>query len=323
MSGTEKFMFDTIFDELEPIVPEIAEDEELHTADGENLLEEVPVEEVAPTFSEEEVNAARQEGFANGKEQGISETLASIEKTTSDTLNLISNNLTKLFADQNQANQEISDDATALSLAIVRKFFPTLNEQSALDEVTSTVVEILKRLIDEPRILIKANSVISEDLAERLLRHFEDKGFNGNLSVVADEDVAMGDCKLEWSNGTAERNLSALMGEIDDIIAQNSTSPMESLSATDEPESSSLEDSTIDEVDIAENEEVLGENSLEIAESDAAFEQNIKDAELESDETNGEEKIEDGLQDNIEDDEAIESNAEISELNTDEDGDTP
>ena len=68
MSGTEKFMFDTIFDELEPIMPEIAE-EELHSTDGEELLEEVPVEEVIPTFSEEELNAARQEGFVNGKEQ--------------------------------------------------------------------------------------------------------------------------------------------------------------------------------------------------------------------------------------------------------------
>jgi flagellar assembly protein FliH len=321
MSGTEKFMFDTIFDELEPIMPEIAE-EELHSADGEDLLEEVPVEEIIPTFSEEEVNAARQEGFANGKEQGISETLAGIEKTTGDTLNLISNNLAKLFADQNQANQEISEDATALSLAIFRKFFPSLNQQSALDEVTSTVVKILNRLIDEPRILIKANTAISEDLAERLTRHFEEKGFNGNLSVIADDDVTMGDCKLEWSNGSAERNLSALMGEIDDIIAQNSTSPMESLSAIEEPDLNSPGESAADELDIVDNEEILAENSQEIAGSNAIFEQNIKDAELESDEISDDELIKDGLEDNTEEVEAIESNDENSEPNTDEDGDT-
>jgi flagellar assembly protein FliH len=321
MSGTEKFMFDTIFDELEPIMPEIAE-EELHSTDGEELLEEVPVEEVIPTFSEEELNAARQEGFVNGKEQGMSESLAGIEKSTGDTLNIISNNLTKLFADQNQANQEISDDATALSLAIVRKFFPSLNEQSALDEVTSTVVKLLNRLIDEPRILIKANATISEDLAERLTRHFEEKGFNGNLSVIADEDVTMGDCKLEWSNGTAERNLSALMGEIDDIIAQNSTLPMESLSSIEEPNLDSPDDSTADALDIVENEGDLAENSQESAESNTEIEQNIKDAELELDETSDNEIIEDGLEDNAKDDEPIESIDENSETNTDEDGDT-
>ena len=38
-----------------------------------------------------------------------------------------------------------------------------------------------------------------------------------------------GDCKIEWSNGTAERNLNTLINEIDDIIAQNSTQEMASI----------------------------------------------------------------------------------------------
>ena len=48
MTAVRKFLFENSFDDEEP-------------------------EEVVPTFSEEEVNAAREEGFAAGEEEGIRE----------------------------------------------------------------------------------------------------------------------------------------------------------------------------------------------------------------------------------------------------------
>ena len=250
MPSSEKFMFDTIFDELETIMPKLVE-AELPLSEK-AILEAEPAVEIAATFSEEELNLARQDGFAIGKAQGESETLAGIEKTTNDMLATILDNLSKLFSEQVQANQDISADATALSLAIVRKFFPTLNEKSALDEIMSTVIKLLDRLIDEPRILIKVNPATNEDLARKLTCYFEDKLFNDNLIVVADKSINLGDCKIEWSNGTAERNLSSLMLEVDDIIAQNSTTAIEPSTTVEEATPSisgglNIENKNIDE----------------------------------------------------------------------------
>jgi flagellar assembly protein FliH len=319
MPGNEKFMFDTIFDELEPIEPEIAEDELHRTEDGEALLEEEPEEEIVPTFSEAEVNAARQEGLSSGKEQGVSETLAGIEKSTSDTFQKIADNISRLFTTQEKVNTELTEDATALSLAIVSKYFPTLNEESALNEVILTVKILLGRLIDEPKILIKANPALSDNLAEKLDQLLADNNITGNLTILADEGVNLGDCKIEWSNGSAERNLTALMGEIDDIIAQNSITTERSSSATTGPDVTTPETLGEEETESTENIADLPQNSEDIPNSEAAFEQSVKDDDLELKSSSSEEIIDDGAEKEV----TIESNEENDDIVTSEDNDTP
>ena len=69
MRNNEKFMFDTIFDELEPILPELAEsDNSMPLADEEKLeieSDEVPV----TTYNDTDISVARQEGFDDGKKE--------------------------------------------------------------------------------------------------------------------------------------------------------------------------------------------------------------------------------------------------------------
>ena len=161
MQNIEKFMFDTIFDELEPILPEVAEEVQLTGSNDEDQHTTELEETLIKTYNDNDLAVSRQEGFDEGKKQGISETLTGIEKTSFDTLNAVLDELSIIHAGQKQANQEISNSATALALTIVRKIFPTLNEKTALDEVKSILLMVLGRLIDEPKIIIKVNYTLS------------------------------------------------------------------------------------------------------------------------------------------------------------------
>ena len=49
----------------------------------------------------------------------------------------------------------------------------------------------------------------------------QEKGFDGNISVIGEENLPLGDVTIEWSDGSASRNSASLIEEIDDIIAQN------------------------------------------------------------------------------------------------------
>ena len=227
-------MFDTIFDELEPILPELAKIDDLRSLDDEEQLEIEPDEAPVTTYNETDISVARQQGFDDGKKEGASEALTGIEKTLVDTLTAITDDLSVFFSKQNQVNQEISHDAVTLALTIVRKFFPTLNDKTALDEINSILVTILKRLIGEPEITIKVNPMIRDDLSNNLKHQFSQTHTTTNLSVVADETIDKGDCEIKWSNGTIERNLDALTQEIDNIIAQNSTKEINAPVATED-----------------------------------------------------------------------------------------
>ncbi|MEE2998965.1 MAG: FliH/SctL family protein [Pseudomonadota bacterium] len=241
MQNIEKFMFDTIFDELEPILPEVAEEVQLTGSNDEDQHTTELEETLIKTYNDNDMAVSRQEGFDEGKKQGISETLTGIEKTSFDTLNAVLDELSIIHAGQKQANQEISNSATALALTIVRKIFPTLNEKTALDEVKSILLMVLGRLIDEPKIIIKVNPSSSNDLSAKLDQEYSSENSIVNFSIIADENVSQGNCKIEWSNGTAERNLDKLKHEIDDIIAQNSTIDLISLASTQEKDETVLD----------------------------------------------------------------------------------
>jgi len=224
MHNTEKFMFDTNFDELEPILPEALDTEDINgPADIENEEEQEaePDNPASRVFDETDILAAREEGFQEGKKLGASEILSANEKDLNDTLTAITNNISVIQLEQKQVNQGISKNAVTLTLAIVRKFLPELIEQTSLDEINSVVRSVITRLTGGLEVIVKVNPSIMNDLSDKLNSQFDEDSGNKKLSVIAEETIKMGDCKIEWPNGSAERNLNKLMEEIDDIILQN------------------------------------------------------------------------------------------------------
>ena len=227
-------MFDTIFDELEPILPELAKSDDILPVNNEEQLEVEPDEKPVTTYNESDISVARQEGFDAGKKEGTSEALTGVEKTLVDTLSTITNGLSVFISEQEQANQDVSHDAVTLALTVVHKFFPTLNDKTCLDEINSVLVTALKRLVGEPEVTIKVNPTISADLSDKLKHQFSETHTSINVSVVGDEAIEKGNCIIERSNGTIERNLSTLMQEIDTIILQNSTKEISAVEVHEE-----------------------------------------------------------------------------------------
>ncbi len=217
MPVVEKFLFDRIFDELEPI--KVAKPIDGGIEDKSLLMPEPEIE--IPTYSEEDVAQARQEGLNAGKEEARAETLNGIEMKISDSLDVIGNRLANLNQIQADSIARISEDAASLAFAVAKKIFPVLNEKGALEEVTTVIEDVLQRLVQEPRISIKVAIEQSEKIKERVDNYVQEKGFDGNISVIGEENLSPGDVTIEWSDGSASRNSASLIEEIDDIIAQN------------------------------------------------------------------------------------------------------
>lgn len=210
MTTATRFLFDVSFDD--PEEPAVVVEES---------KEEAPVEEVveaAPTFSEEELDAARTEAFAAGKEEAARELAESQERRVADALALIGERMEGLFQAQKEAAAESQANAAAIAVAISRKIFPELNRRHALDEIARLVEQSLARVIDESRIVIHVSPDLRDSLATRLEELQRKSGFDGKLVLVAGPDTALGDCRLEWAEGGAERGTTALWQQIDEVI---------------------------------------------------------------------------------------------------------
>ena len=119
MADLKKFLFDVDFDDVE--LMETIVQEEVEEKKGDSEAEEPEPELIVPMFSEEDLEAAQQEGFNKGKENGSAETLADIENSMSEVLSLIVDKISELFDQQLEFNEQITNESISLIKNVNRK----------------------------------------------------------------------------------------------------------------------------------------------------------------------------------------------------------
>lgn len=226
MSDLKKYMFedrtfDPDFDPDDENSYEFAEDRRVQEEpeEDESFYEDPP----APTFSEEEVAAAQQSAFDEGKTAGLQEASAQFEHMMASALTQIATTLPQVFQQHAQAQQDHEALALSVARAVSRKVVPAYTEKHGLDEILAVVSQCLEPLRAEPRLIVKVHESLREETQEKLLKLADNIGFDGRVVVMAHEDIVPGDCRVEWSEGGAERNSETLWQQIDEIIERNLT----------------------------------------------------------------------------------------------------
>ncbi len=214
MSTAEKFMFDMTFDE-EPSPVSVPEVEERIPE-----VEEEP-EEIVPTFSEEEIEIARQQGFEAGKQEGLAATTESLTKQINETLTQIDQKLGAAFQNQDSVNEELPRAALSVALGVCKKMLPAMAEKYSFEEVERVLGDIFAKIVEEPSVKISVHSSVAEEIGKRIDDLSSSKGFMGRTTIQIDDSMQKTDCRVEWANGGSERNSSALWREITAVIERN------------------------------------------------------------------------------------------------------
>ena len=121
---------------------------------------EVEEEPPAPTFSEEELQAAKQDGYNTGHADGIHEAIAGLEHRIAESLDVATTAFSRLTAAQAEANKQIALDGLRLAATVVEKMMPELVRRHGVEEIESAVAEVLENIIDEPSVTV----TVHEDL---------------------------------------------------------------------------------------------------------------------------------------------------------------
>jgi flagellar assembly protein FliH len=204
MNISGKFLFDTSFD-----AEDLAED-------AVQPARKPP----PPKFGEEDLERARSEGHARGKEIGAQEALQSIEQQISQAVNAVSAQMSGLAQAQAGSHERREREALEVALTVVRKIFPHLAGRHGLAEVESVVSDCLERLREEPRIVIRVADAVLDQVEARIGGLAARAGFEGNIVYLAQDGLNPGDVRVEWADGGAERDSERLWREIDQITAR-------------------------------------------------------------------------------------------------------
>lgn len=206
MSAVTKFSFDTSFDLTDPY-------------DGQMQEQEAPPPE--PTYSAEELAAARSEGFGEGHQSGMAESAASLESAAVQALNDIAAQLSSIAPMCQAGLDSCRRDSVAIAHAIVRRTVDQLAQETAIQVIEGVLGEMLTRVIDEPRVVIRVHDDLLDSLQQRMSAVTEKSGFPGSVILLGEPELAVPDCRIEWADGGAEYSHEAIMAEIDALIERH------------------------------------------------------------------------------------------------------
>ena len=213
----ERFLFDLSFDEADLSGSE----EEIEVTGLKEETGFIDMEADIPSFSQEQVDEAHKHGHDAGFQAGLEKAKAETETSIQETLEKIHILLNTLFKNQAIDSTNTFDDAVKIALAITRKCFPHQNIIHGFKEIDFIVREVLKEILDEPRVFIHINPEIKAVMANQVKTITREIGFPGQVLILEDEKIMLGDCKVNWSTGGAVRNIEDTFDKIDQIIESN------------------------------------------------------------------------------------------------------
>lgn len=213
--AVEKFTFDRQFDAPPPAPPEpVLED----------IVPEEPPPPPPPTFSEAELEGARAvaraEGLTEGLRQGRAEALGGIEQAQLQITQSVDTRLGDILSSAAECYAKQRSLSLQIALTITAKLLPDYIARHGQGEIEALVSRILNDLIKEPHLAIRVADAQLDYVRQTVEAMAAQRGFAGKLVFMAEPQMGVSDCRIEWADGGAERDEARLWAEVDRLVAQ-------------------------------------------------------------------------------------------------------
>ncbi len=171
----------------------------------------VTLAEHAAKLAEAEA-AGYRNGFAAAKTEAEQRAAAALER--------IALGLADLDRGLSAVETRLETEAVAVAVAVAKKLAPELIAREPLAELAALAANCFRQLVAAPHVAVRVNEGLHERARDELDGIARTAGFDGRLVVMAEPDIAPGDCRIEWADGGVKRDLAAVAAAIDDAVAR-------------------------------------------------------------------------------------------------------
>ena len=109
-------------------------------------------------------------------------------------------------------------EAVEVAVAVASKLAPALVAREPFAEIAALASSCFKELITAPHIAVRVNDALYASAKDQLDDIVRAKSFEGRLVVLAEPDIAVGDCRIEWADGGINRDSAATEAVIADAV---------------------------------------------------------------------------------------------------------
>jgi flagellar assembly protein FliH len=199
MSAPAKFLFDVDF---------------ATGADRKASDRAVTLAEHTLKLAETETSAHRR-GYADAQADAKVE----LDRRMADVMERIAGSLAEANKALRSIETRLECEAVEVAVAVARKLAPTLIAREPFAEISALASDCFRELVSSPHIAVRVNDALYAQAREKLDEIVRAKSFEGRLVVLAEPDIAVGDCRIEWADGGINRDSAAAGAAIDAAVA--------------------------------------------------------------------------------------------------------
>jgi flagellar assembly protein FliH len=111
-------------------------------------------------------------------------------------------------------------EAVDVAVAVARKLCNALIVGEPLAEITALVKDCFSHLVSTPHLVVRINDSLYEAARERIERLAKRSGFEGRLVILAEPEIATGDCRIEWADGGVVLERAAIEAKIGELVGR-------------------------------------------------------------------------------------------------------
>jgi flagellar assembly protein FliH len=163
---------------------------------------------------------AEARGFRSGYAAAKAEIAEAEQQTLAVALGRSAAALETLARGLRAVEGRLEAEAVEIAVAVATKLAPVLIAGEPLAEVVGLVTECFRHLHGTPHVVVRVNDAIFAAARERLDEVAATSSFQGRLIVLAEAEIAPGDCRIEWADGGAVRSRAAVEGLIAEAVSR-------------------------------------------------------------------------------------------------------
>ncbi len=177
-------------------------------------------EEPAPAADEIEamIEAARQEGYARGQEDGKRAAAEANDAKLASGVDRLLKAIKSATAKVDSEMGRIEEEAVHFALSAARKLASALIERQPAAELEALLRVCLSELRNTPHLVVRVCVEQADELSERLEVVSRETGFAGEVVVLPDNEIAPGDGRIDWADGGLVRHREAIDKALEEAV---------------------------------------------------------------------------------------------------------
>lgn len=193
MSAPQKFMFDNSFDNKTEVID--------------------PLVELKARF-EEKIENAKAEAFAQGRQAGEKDAMATIENQTKEALSLLANQEQKIQSDFTNEFQKLEAKAIEFGIAAGTALASELIKKEPMPLIENFFKEAFEILRGTPQLSARLNPTIAQAAIEKSKVWMNETGYEGELQIIEDKNLKESDVAITWKDGGISQSVDETMNSI-------------------------------------------------------------------------------------------------------------